>query len=224
MFPNEKQWSLEAVQRSLSRYHTEIPLEGMPSWFPRPWLYSTLTRVARSSLLNKVHARYCPLFFFLNFIFPGKCFILAKLCSFQFQAIFFKELSYFSSRKNPISPKFLNINDNLSFNFSYLYWIIVKNLVLLYSTKFLPHITCYLYTESPTHLVLITRSKSKCLTMIMKQMNKCINILLAAHNHLSGCFCLFGPKFWEGGRYLQMVLYHSINAVWVVGTLKPYLL
>ena len=39
-------------------------------------------------------------------------------------------------------------------------------------------------------------------------------------SHLSGCFRLFALKFWE----MSMLFCHSMSAVWVVGTLNPYLL
>ena len=32
-------------------------------------------------------------------------------------------------------------------------------------------------------------------------------------SHLSGCFCLFALKFWEGGEYLRMIICLSMNAV-----------
>ena len=39
-------------------------------------------------------------------------------------------------------------------------------------------------------------------------------------SHHIGCFCLFAPIFWEDGRDLWMILSHSVNASWVVGTLR----
>ena len=42
-----------------------------------------------------------------------------------------------------------------------------------------------------------------------------------SESHLGGCFRLFAPKFL---RDLRMVLGHSMNASWMLGTLKPNLL
>ena len=38
----------------------------------------------------------------------------------------------------------------------------------------------------------------------------------------SGCFWLFGPKFWEVARTYKWSLHSKMNEASVVGTLKPY--
>ena len=45
-----------------------------------------------------------------------------------------------------------------------------------------------------------------------------ILLVSSSRSHLSGCFCLFAPNFWEGGGDQRMVLFHSMNSDWVVGT------
>ena len=38
------------------------------------------------------------------------------------------------------------------------------------------------------------------------------NFIGGLYSHLSGCFCLFAPKFWEGDGDIQRILCHSMNA------------
>ena len=79
----------------------------------------------------------------------------------------------------------------------------------------------------------MNRALFQCLTFgYLGFINQIINFWWLVVSHLSGCFCILFPNFWEGGGDLQiifshfvngdlwMILDHFVDAVWVLRTLR----
>ena len=69
------------------------------------------------------------------------------------------------------------------------------------------------YCDTNQHFVL----KCKIFTTVIVT-ERTLHYIGYSENHLNGCFCLFAPKLWEGGRDLWMIFCLSVRAVWVVST------